>query len=164
LRETLEKSKGSVFTGLAGEYYVLAQLTQRGLVAALTLSNTKSVDILVSDRKRTKTFKIEAKTSIGPPRRGHLFHKQPFYAWIMKEAHERVKEKDLYYCFVALRGTENLPKFFIVPSTYVARYVRWEHRKWLANGKGRVNDTPMRTFRVPINDPQSFENNWAVFD
>jgi hypothetical protein len=33
--------------GLAGEYYVLAQLAQRGLVGALTLGHTKGVDILV---------------------------------------------------------------------------------------------------------------------
>ena len=35
-------------TGLAGEFYTLAQLTQRGYIATLTLGNTKGVDILVT--------------------------------------------------------------------------------------------------------------------
>jgi hypothetical protein len=37
--------------GLAGEYYVLAQLTQRSFVATLTLSTTKRVDILVTNQE-----------------------------------------------------------------------------------------------------------------
>jgi hypothetical protein len=35
--------------GLAGEFYVLAQLVQHNLVATLTLANTKGVDILVAN-------------------------------------------------------------------------------------------------------------------
>ena len=35
--------------GLAGEYYVLAQLSARGFIATLTLGNTKGVDILVTN-------------------------------------------------------------------------------------------------------------------
>ena len=37
--------------GLAGEFYVLAQLVQRGLMASLTLANAKGVDILVANAK-----------------------------------------------------------------------------------------------------------------
>jgi hypothetical protein len=54
--------------GLAGEFYVLAQLVQRGLVASLTLANTKGVDILVSNARLNQLFKIEVKTSD----RGHV--------------------------------------------------------------------------------------------
>ena len=36
--------------GLAGEYYVLAQLSARGLIGTLTLGNTKGVDILVTNQ------------------------------------------------------------------------------------------------------------------
>jgi hypothetical protein len=40
--------------GLAGEYYVLAQLTARGINASLTLGNTKGVDILVYNEEKKK--------------------------------------------------------------------------------------------------------------
>jgi hypothetical protein len=60
-------------TSLAGEFYVLAQLMQRGLVATLTLANTKGVDILVSNPELNRLFKIEVKNDRGraAPRR-HL--------------------------------------------------------------------------------------------
>ena len=53
--------------GLAGEYYVLAQLTQRGLIVTLTLSTTKGVDILVLNPGREKLFKVEVKTTHRSP-------------------------------------------------------------------------------------------------
>ena len=47
--------------GLAGEYYVLAQLTARGFIATLTLGNTKGIDILVTNQEINKLFKVEVK-------------------------------------------------------------------------------------------------------
>jgi hypothetical protein len=46
-RSALDKT----LTGLAGEYHVLAQLAERGIVGALTLGATKSVDILAHNPK-----------------------------------------------------------------------------------------------------------------
>ena len=42
--------------GLAGEYYVLAQLTARGINASLTLGNTKGVDILVYNEEKKRGY------------------------------------------------------------------------------------------------------------
>lgn len=36
--------------GVAGEYFVMAELTRRGYVASLTSKNTKAIDLLVSDK------------------------------------------------------------------------------------------------------------------
>ena len=47
--------------GLAGEYYVLAQLTARGYNASLTLGNTKGVDILVYNEQTKNYVVIELK-------------------------------------------------------------------------------------------------------
>ena len=43
--------------GLAGEYYVLAQLAQRNMIGTMTLSNTKGIDILVANQKISKLYK-----------------------------------------------------------------------------------------------------------
>ena len=53
--------------GLAGEYHVLAQLAERGLVGALTLSHTKGVDILVANPANGSVHKIEVKTTRAKP-------------------------------------------------------------------------------------------------
>ncbi|HKI19038.1 MAG TPA: hypothetical protein VKA15_14215 [Isosphaeraceae bacterium] len=55
--------------GLAGEFYVLAQLAQRGVVGSFTLANTKAVDILVVYENLDHFFKLEVKTTNLPPRR-----------------------------------------------------------------------------------------------
>lgn len=149
--------------GLAGEYYVLAQLAQRGFVGALTLSNTKAVDILVTDPRRGTFFKIEVKTTIRPPIRERLFGSEPFHVWPMSQKHEDIADTTLFYCFVALRGADSLPRFFIVESAHVACYVRSQHEKWLASRRGPVKETPMRRFRIPVSDPEKFENRWTVF-
>jgi hypothetical protein len=47
--------------GLAGEFYVLAQLVQHNLVATLTLANTKGVDILVANPELNRLFKSRSR-------------------------------------------------------------------------------------------------------
>jgi hypothetical protein len=150
-------------TGLTGEYYVLAQLTHHGLVATLTLSNTKGVDILVTNQELRRLYKVEVKTTELPPRAETLFGPGKFYMWAMSKKHEMVKDPALFYCFVALQGATVLPRFFVVPSSVVARYVKWQHQKWLDSRKHTVAETTMRRFRIPVQDPDGYENNWKVF-
>jgi hypothetical protein len=156
----VKPQKDKVLTGLAGEYYVLAQLAERGFTAALTLGNSKNVDIIVTSPNGIKITRLEVKTSSLPLRHEHLFGKRRFYIWAMGEKHEKIKDKNLFYCFVVLQGQGLMPSFFIVPSRYVARYVRWQHRFWLKTRKYKVKDTPMRNFRIQDNDPEGFQNNW----
>jgi hypothetical protein len=151
-------------TGLAGEYHVLAQLAERGLVGALTLSNTKGVDILVSSTTLRHLFRLEVKTSRKDAARETLFGEKPFFRWPMSAKHEKLSDARLYYCFVALSTPIERPRFFIVASAYVARYVRDEHRRWRATRRHEVASTPLRKFRIPVDDPQGFEDNWGVFD
>jgi hypothetical protein len=155
--------RDSVNIGLAGEYYVLAQLAERGLVGSLTLSNTKGVDILVTNQRLNTLFKVEVKTTRKPPYRERLFGPEPFYGWPMSQKHESVRDPRLYYCFVLLRGADQLPRFFIVESDYVANYVRRQHQQWITARKGQVKDTPIRRFRIPVSDPDKFESRWSVF-
>jgi hypothetical protein len=148
--------------GLAGEFYVLAQLVQHDLIATLTLANTKGVDILVANPELNRLFKIEVKTTDSDPRYESLFSNEPCYSWPMSAKHERLIDADLFYCFVVLRGCTQLPRFFIVPSRYVATYVRAQHAYWLRTRQKPVADTTMRRFRIPASDPLGFENNWVV--
>jgi peroxiredoxin family protein len=155
--------KGNM-TGLAGEYYVLAQLTHRNLVAALTLANAKRVDILVTNQALNKLYKVEVKTMDNPLAHEKLFGKSKFYMWVMDKKHEGISEPNLCYCFVALQGPTSRPKFFVVPSKVVSKYVKWQHAYWLSTRGKAVQDTSMRKFRIPIEDPKGYEDNWKAFE
>jgi hypothetical protein len=134
--------------GLAGEYHVLAQLAERGLVGALTLGHAKGIDILVTNPSTGTVRKVEVKCTCDAPAGAKLFGYEPFYSWTMSSKHESVQSKDLVYSFVALQEAGMMPRFFLVPSRDVAKYVTWEHRHWLESRKnpgGR--DNAMRRFR-----------------
>jgi hypothetical protein len=148
--------------GIAGEFYVLAQLAQRGLIASFTLANTKAIDILVFDESLDKLCKLEVKTSILPPRKETLFSDEPVYSWPMFAKHERVADPRLFFCFVVLKGACTLPLFFIVPSSYVADYVREQHLHWIRTRTRPVNPTSMRQFRIRVSDPLGFKDNWSL--
>jgi len=61
IREAQRLSR--VLSGVAGEYLVAAELPRRGLLASLTLRNTRGVDILVTNPDTTKSVGIQVKTS-----------------------------------------------------------------------------------------------------
>lgn len=150
--------------GLAGEYYVLAQLTARGMIATLTLSNTKGVDILVTNQEINKLFKVEVKTTNSKPGYDRLFSEKPVYHWALSKKHETITDKNLIYCFVIIESMDKLPLFFLVPGKDVAEYVKWQHQYWLTARNFKVKDNPMRRFRIEIDDPKNYQSNWEIFN
>ncbi len=128
-----------VTAGVAGEYFVAAELCKRGYIASITLRNTRGVDILVSDASVTKNVGIQVKSSQG---RG--------YNWVLSEKAENFHSPSLYYVFVNLCGLNERPDFFIVPSKTVADFIKKNHHEWLRTpglAGQKHNDTKMRTFR-----------------
>mgnify|MGYP006281394481 CR=1 FL=1 len=150
-------------TGLAGEYYVLAQLTSRGFVATLTLGNTKGVDIIVTNQEINKLFKVEVKTTTNKPKNAKLFTVQKAYHWTMGKKHESVIDENLIYCFVLIEDVTKMPLFFLVPSKDVAIYIKWQHEYWLSTREKQVKDTSMRQYRIDVDDPHNYRNNWDIF-
>jgi len=86
---TKPKTKG-VLTGVAGEYFVAAELTVRGYIASITLKNTKGIDILVSNQDASKSIGIQVKTSNNIKKK----------SWILNEKAEKYYENNLFYVFV----------------------------------------------------------------
>ena len=56
-------STTSLLAGIAGEYFVAAELSRRGFIASITLRNTRGIDIVVTNKDATKTVTIQCKTS-----------------------------------------------------------------------------------------------------
>lgn len=130
-------SKG--ITGIAGEYYVAAELSRRGFMASVTLRNNDSVDIHASKLSENKIFAIQVKTNQDNNR-----------SWILAKKAESNKSDKFFYVFVAFNGEKERPEFFIVSSVKVADYVTDDNKKWLnelgRNGN-RHQENDVRKFR-----------------
>src|SRR5690349_18111454 len=137
----------SLLSGVAGEYFVAAELSRRGYIASITLRNTRGVDILVSNADATKSVGIQVKTNQGSEA-----------SWVLNKKIEDPIEgdlaKNLYFVFVRLNEF-GMPAYHVVSREEVARFCRDSHRRWLdtPGRKGREHkDNPMRVFRDPKND------------
>jgi hypothetical protein len=128
----------SVQTGVAGEYFVAAELSRRGFVASITLRNTRGIDILASNADATKSVGIQVKTCQGS---------RP--DWLMNRKAEADLAQNLFYVFVCLPSAGE-PAYYVVPRSDVAKYVRESHQTWLTTPgrKGQAHrDTDMRRFK-----------------
>jgi len=158
---------------LAGEFAVLSQLALHGYDASMTLGRTKGVDILISDPKKNRMYKLEVKTNLknirAEPAHSKMFG-EIVSEWIMNAKHESIVDPDLFYCFVNIERGAGRFHFYIVPSKIVAKYVKKEHEFWHKKHRRRKNNaTNMRLFRIglkgcsyKIKTPtkEQCENNW----
>ena len=125
-------------TGIAGEYFVAAELSRRGFMASITLRNNDSIDIHASRLADNKMFAIQVKTTQVKRRQ-----------WPLSVKAERMNTINHFYVFVNLKGIDERPDYFIVPSEIVARTTRESHQLWLdkLGKRGQVhNDNPVRVF------------------
>jgi len=144
------RSPNKILTGVAGEYFVAAELSRRGYVATLTLRNTRGIDILASNADATKTVSIQVKTNSG---------KKPHWLLSQKAESDIADETIHYYVFVNLNGIFDSPRFYIVPRAAVAKFVKEGHAAFQSRG-GR--DNPMRVFSC---EPDSkYLNAWESLD
>lgn len=134
------KPLSSIQTGVAGEYFVAAELSRRGFVASLTLRNTRGIDILASNADATRSVGIQVKTCQGTRA-----------DWMLNAKAEADLAENLFYVFVCL-PPQGEPSFYVVPRATVATYVRDSHSKWLATpGRKGQQHSPsnIRRFRDP---------------
>jgi len=133
----------SPIAGVAGEYYVAAELSRRGYIASISLRNTRGVDILATNADATRSITIQCKTSQVSSKK-----------WILSDKSEDFVSTNHFYVFIALGGLLDRPVFHIVPSSDVASYLRNSHTEWLErpgrDGRKHV-DNPVRNFSDPDN-------------
>lgn len=130
-----------VLTGVAGEYFVAAELSRRGYIASISLRNTRGIDILATSQDATRSVTIQCKTN-----------QTTAHKWLLNEKSEQFESETHFYIFVALGKPTDRPRFHIVPSKVVAERTRKGHRLWLKTPgrKGQQHqDTKMRQFVDP---------------
>lgn len=127
--------------GIAGEYFVAAELSRRGYIASVSLRNARGIDILATNQDASHCVTIQCKTSQVRRR-----------VWILNEKSERFVSKTHFYVFVAFGRVSERPSYHVVPSRDVAEYIRKSHREWLrkpAPDGRRHKDSPIRKFSDP---------------
>jgi len=141
-----------ILTGIAGEYFVAAELSRRGYVASLTLRNTRGIDILASNVDATKSMGLQVKTNYGKKSR-----------WLLSQKAEEDKAEKLCYVFVKLNDLDS-PEYFIVPRSEVAKYVKEEHKAWLLKPSRdgiAHRENPMRVF---CDDENKYRDRWDLLE
>ncbi len=140
-------------SGVAGEYYVCAELSRRGYLATLTLKNAEGIDILTSRPKSGRAITIQVKTIQG--KKAH---------WVLNEKHEHHQTPNLFYIFVRLGPLGERPAFHIVPSSIVATHISHAHKKWVGGRKkdgSSRKDTAMRGFSDHDNE---YQERWELLE
>ena len=139
-------------TGIAGEYFVGAELSRRGYVASITLRNTRGIDILASNSDATKSVGIQVKTNQGRGKK-----------WILNAKIEEDIATNLFFVFVCLNDLD-APEYHIVPRADVVKYVSEDHKQWLSKPgrKGQVHkDNSIRNF---ADSEQKYLNRWELLE
>ena len=108
----------STLVGVAGEYYVAAELAMRGYIAFITLRNSRGVDIIASNSDASKSVSIQVKTINSSTAK-----------WLLTSKSEGFFSENHFYIFVALNRLGERPDFYVVPSEIVAKYIRRTHAK-----------------------------------
>ncbi len=152
--------------GLSGEFYAMHRLFLEGYEAALTLGNTKSVDIFVYNPRNERQFKVEVKTSTIIANE-KLFGKN--MKWFMHKKHENyIDKKNLVYCFVFIsKNKEEKPRIFFFQPEDVGLRVRWGHKTWLhSKHKKKVKDENLRWFRISLDnlEKNKYQDNFKIFE
>jgi len=128
----------TILSGVAGEYFVAAELSRRGFSASITLRNTRGIDILVANLDATRSVGIQVKTNQGSEK-----------YWILHKKIEEGCAENLFFIFVNLNHRKKPPEYHVAPSSVVADFCKESHKEWLAKPglKGRLHkDNTMRKF------------------
>jgi len=113
MKKRLDKS----LVGACGVFFVSAELSLRDWIAMPTIRNTAGVDIIATKNGRTVTVQVKT-NSYGQVK------------YPMKESGELVADELMYYVFVTLKSKPERPDFYIVPSKFVADYIKKTHKYW----------------------------------
>ncbi|MDR5591900.1 hypothetical protein [Christiangramia sp. SM2212] len=115
----MSKSK---FIGEAGEHFVAYKLAQKQYYVGLTLGNMPDVDLLLSSHSGLKTISIQVKTSGWAYRRNR--YGSEGYEWDVNTSVIGRHSTTFWYLFVDLKGEQSEPDVYVVPSKWVADFVK----------------------------------------
>ena len=146
-------AKNNHSIGNAGEFYLLAQLDQRGYIAGKTDDGQTLIDVIATDPETLKSINIQVKT-----------RNVTCDGWLMSAKNERVFD-GLWYVLLQLNGTDVMPDFYVFHSSFIGPWLHEDHYSWLAkpkkNGEPK-KDSNMRRFRPSDDELEKARDRWAL--
>jgi len=124
------KAGEGALIGNAGEYYVVAELLKRGIIAALAPRNAPSFDILATRGNRTVRIRVKTKSQEYPiwqysaKKDGNIFR-------------DLSKDGDITVLVDLTMATKDL-KFYIVPTCRINKWLNKDFEEWV-NTPGKNN-------------------------
>jgi hypothetical protein len=138
-------------TGTAGEFYVAAQLSQRGWATSVLLGNAPRTDILAQHAASGITISIQSKAAN---------HGGDFQVGVKGEIPSEKGARE-WFVFVALGTPDARPEFFIVPRNVIVAFAWCSHQAWI---KGRRRDGQTRkdnnTRNISQPDLAAYQERW----
>ena len=128
-------------TGLAGEFFVAAELLKRGLQTSVTFGNAKAIDLLAYNPKTKRTFTVQVKA---------LRQKNFFFI-----SHRKI-EPNHVYVFVLLNKPGQAVQYYIVPGQELADRPENFGRYFM--------DVSMASIHATVLEKLGYENAWDVFE
>ena len=152
MKKLSKKIGHKIFAGLAGEYFVAAEISKRGAIATITLKNVPNIDILASsvDGKQTANIQVKA---------GRL----TTGGFIVGHSPMKILGKKFFYVFVFLKDIGG-SEYWIVPQAVVARTAEQDYQKWIKGRPIKSKKAP-RTLRweyLKSKKFQKYHNNWKI--
>ncbi len=152
MKNPSKKTGHKIFTGVAGEYFVAAEISKRGAIATITLKNVPNIDILTSSVDGKRTANIQVKT-------GRL----TTGGFIVGRDSMETLGKNFFYVFVLLKdGAES--EYWIVPQSVVAKTAGSDYKMWIKGRPAKSRNAPI-TFKWKYLKSKSFQkyhNNWKI--
>ena len=135
----------SILVGVAGEYFVAAELSRRGIIASISMRNTRGIDILATNASTKRSVTIQCKSN-----------QDGSSSWILNKKAEDFISLNHFYVFVSMGSPEERPRFHVVPARSVVCKIKIDYRQFLMRGG---KDNPIRKF----NDPEGmFMDRWDL--
>jgi len=149
----MSKQQRKYNLGIAGEYFVTAELIRRGISASMTYGNAKKADVVAFSPEQSKCAVIEVKTT-GAKR------------WMLGKEPE---SNSLIWIFVLLEGTDS-PRYFIMTGKQLNEVlapenIAYEKRYFEKHGKARTmkqRAAGVWSLKYALAEP--YENNWEIIE
>jgi hypothetical protein len=141
----MNRAIAAAFAGNAGEFFVLAELTRRGLTAALTARNNRAYDILAKRDEEFAAIRVKTKTSAFT-----------LVQWNAKPTGdiflEMTKEHDFCVLVDIPEDDKASPSYYVVPTPVIDGWLKDDFQAWVttpgARGQQGAEDNKRRLFCV----------------
>ena len=154
------KAGQGTLIGNAGEYYVVAELLKRGIIAALAPRNAPAFDILATKGEKTVRIRVKTKSE-----------EYDVWQWSAKKdgtIFRELSEQNDFSILVNLTMNHREMFYIVIPTHLLNKWFIEEFKKWVETpGKGgRQRDpaNPKRNLSYNKNKQilQKYLNNWDI--